>query len=603
MRILRFIVFMSKVFAVFLIISAFLYIDFSGHKDFTYGVSIDARSVGQVKVDRYVTEEKIVYKSKEKYLCMLDYPLVKSKLFLNKKDFGFRKFVREEYGVKGQKCLFFYAKDGEKSDFLFLKHPEVITLKETRTDKEEMFFSPNDIISYMPIMEQYNFWKRGAQIFNVIFPVNEAIPPLNDKITVQYVDEEYIPIMGQRVEAESFLVRSSILPEVKLFLSKYMHKILALEIKKYNMRFVLVNYMENPAERLSFLVDNILLYLNLKEDEDKESLSEEERFLKRLDFSEKEIAGAFQDKILAQKSREELKSGDGEKGKEVFFESKSLMLSGKLSLPAGLGPFPAVLIVPRDGPETRSEQYLCEALSKMLSGANFAVLLFDRPGQGKSQGNFTDFNDEKWIGTIKDAAGYLNELTCVKKGSVIFIGHEGGGYLALKAASELSYVQACIVLGSPPGLRRNSLSSENVKEEVKFLLSWHGEPSISDELIEETAEKIKKYRLESGKTTEEFSFLNGIEVPLKAYRQFMLRNPYKEIFLFNKPLLVIAGKDDKYFDITIIDNIKTEDKNGLVKAVVFKNLSVYTEKTGFEINKDVSELIVSWLGQNISNQG
>jgi pimeloyl-ACP methyl ester carboxylesterase len=79
--------------------------------------------------------------------------------------------------------------------------------------------------------------------------------------------------------------------------------------------------------------------------------------------------------------------------KQVEFFSGNTKLTGKLALPKGEGPFPAVVCVHGSGPATRTE---CDHVIPSLLEAGLAVFSYDKRGVGDSDGIFvgvTDMND------------------------------------------------------------------------------------------------------------------------------------------------------------------------------------------------------------------
>ncbi|RKY42569.1 MAG: hypothetical protein DRP85_02215 [Candidatus Makaraimicrobium thalassicum] len=558
-------------FIVLLVAGAFFYVDLSGHRGFRYDLLIDGKPSGHIKVDRYVTEGKVVYKSSAEYPYSTGYPCINEKLFLKKGTMTLLKFAEEAEGGKGQKRLTLLSHAGEKTDFLFLEHPRFITLKGVETGEKTMVFSPDDIMLYMPIMEKYNFWKKGAQFFEVMIPVDEPVPPMRDKIEVRYLKDEYIPLMGRRMEAESFALKAKALPEAKVFLSKHARGILALEIEKMNMRFVLVSCIEGPEKRIEFVLNKLASLGNLT------SVFNPWKTGSRPAGSPPGKAVAPPEEMSVPAKAE---SRERRGKKEIFFESDNLILSGKLWIPDGEGAFPAVLVVPKDGPMAQGEQYLLDSFGEFLSASGFVVLVFDSPGQGKSQGSFMGLNDGKRIRNIIAGISYLKEHPAVEKGHISLIGHDGGGYLALKAASRVPYVRSCVLLGAP----FRSLKTDFVKDSSR--------------------EKVREHLKSVAQSTEDFSFFMGIKIPLEEYREFIARRPYETILSFDRPLLLIVGRDDKFFDPRAVDGLeKLLGKKGrLNKMIVFRKLGAYlgemVEHDGswtFSANRDILGLIGNWI--------
>ena len=71
---------------------------------------------------------------------------------------------------------------------------------------------------------------------------------------------------------------------------------------------------------------------------------------------------------------------------EITFQSGSFGVVGDLRLPAGTGPYPAVLFVHGDGPTDRTAFGLYLPIMERMLDAGYAVLSWDKPGTGESTG-------------------------------------------------------------------------------------------------------------------------------------------------------------------------------------------------------------------------
>ena len=597
MKRLATVVIILTVLAVFLIVLAFLYIDLSGHREFRYDLLVGGTPAGTVKIDRYVTEDKVVYKSNAEYPYSTGYPVVSEKLFLKKRTMIPTKFIEEAYGSGGQRRVTLLLQDGEETDFLFLEYPKFITLKGFETGKRTMVFSPDDIVLYMPIMKKYNFWKKGTQFFEVMIPVDETMPPMRDKIEIRYIEDTEIPVMGHRVEAESFAVKGRSTPEARVFLSKYTHRILALEIEAKKVRFVLVGFTEDPGERIRSILDKFTSIIKSFRP------GSGEPSVKGADGSGKESllepAGAVS--LPKRSTQEKIAIGD------VFFESDNLILSGKVRFPETKGENPAVVIVPKDGPMTKGEQGLIDSLGEFLSNSGFVVLTFDGPGQGKSQGSCIGTDEAKRVRNITAAVSYLSKLPGVMDGSVSLIGHEGGGYLALKAARESSSVRACILLAAPIGLKKTDISQNASEQNIQRFLKEKGLGPFDQSFMDTIAKKMRENIDSVTRSTEDTSFFMGVKLPVKEYREYMSRDPQEAVMSFSGPVMLAFGKDSRYFDTKIVDEARklfSREKRS-VKISIFKDPGRYMgamERSDgswhFSPNKDVLIIIGNWLAEN-----
>lgn len=585
MRRLLTVLIISIILAIALFVLAFIYIDFSGHTGFCYDLMKGDKFFGSVRVDKYVTEDKVVYKSSSAYPFTTDYASISEKLFLKKRTFMPVKFIKEEEGAKGSKRVTLLVQKEDRTDFLFLEHPRFIALEGFETGEKTMVFSPEDIMLYMPVISRYNFWKKGAQFFEVMIPTDEVLPPIRDKIEVRYLKDEYLPIMGRRVEAESFSVTARTIPEAKVFVSKYTHRVLALEIPSRSLRFTLTSFIESPGKRFIPIVSKVISALAPGGEE----------------ALDKELAEG----ALPKKEAPALKK-ESQKAKEVFFESEKILLAGRMWMPEGEGAFPAVIFVPKDGPMKNGEIYLINSLGEFLSSQGFIMLSFDRPGRGKSQSALTILNDEKRVQNITGAISFLEKNPSVRANSINLIGYEGGGYLALKAAKTRPSVSSCILLEMPLARTEKSIMDKPSAENLQALLSSGGFGPPEEDFMKTVLEKVHNHLKGVTGSKEDFKVFMSTKVPLKEYRDFIARRAYDEVLSFERPLLLIFGKDNKYFDPQASDELKKElsKKPYSSKVAVFRNLGPFmltaAEKENswsFSVNKDVLELVKNWLNE------
>ncbi|MCK4852033.1 MAG: alpha/beta hydrolase, partial [Candidatus Omnitrophica bacterium] len=287
------------------------------------------------------------------------------------------------------------------------------------------------------------------------------------------------------------------------------------------------------------------------------------------------------------------------KRQEVFFESRNLMLSGRLWTPAGIGAFPAVLLVPEDGPMRNGEQSLFEALGRRLSSSGIAVLDFDSPGQGKSQGNFRELDDGKRIRDIKAAVSFLGEHPSVNGEKITVIGYGGGGYLAMKAVEQAFPSVSCICLGVPLDSEVSYTLQGLSIEGMHQMLAMHGLGRFDNSYMKTVCDIMKENLTKIKGSNEDSLFFMSKKLPLKACREYLDRKPYDTIIALKRPLLMIFGKDGRNFRPKAVESLKSllADR-GEVKIAVFRNLGTYMEKReesgengDFNLNEDVVQLI------------
>jgi dienelactone hydrolase len=141
---------------------------------------------------------------------------------------------------------------------------------------------------------------------------------------------------------------------------------------------------------------------------------------------------------------------------EVFYSSGSLRIEAYLYRPAGAGPFPVIIYNhgSRDGYERAERPF--EYIGSLLTAAGYAVLVPERRGYGKSDGE--TFRDEvgadhgaRFIGRLKAesddvlaAIEYLKTVPSVDMSRVGMMGWSFGGIVSVFAASRSERIFAVV---------------------------------------------------------------------------------------------------------------------------------------------------------------
>ncbi|HET9252529.1 MAG TPA: alpha/beta hydrolase [Candidatus Eisenbacteria bacterium] len=121
------------------------------------------------------------------------------------------------------------------------------------------------------------------------------------------------------------------------------------------------------------------------------------------------------------------------KGRDVTFRNGDIELRGTVLLPAGSGPFPAVVFLHGSGPQTRNG---FERFAQEFASLGIASLRYDKRGTGESKGAW-------WAASLddlaNDAVAAVNQLKTMKEIDASRIGFwavSQGGWVAPLAASK-----------------------------------------------------------------------------------------------------------------------------------------------------------------------
>lgn len=145
------------------------------------------------------------------------------------------------------------------------------------------------------------------------------------------------------------------------------------------------------------------------------------------------------------------------RSEDVTYENKAggIKLAGTLTIPAGSGPFPAVILLTGSGAQDRDETLLGHkpflVLADYLSRRGIAVLRVDDRGVGGSTGSPSNSTTEDFAGDALAGVEFLKGRKEIDPRKIGLAGHSEGGLTAPIAASRSSDV-AFIVMMAGTGL-------------------------------------------------------------------------------------------------------------------------------------------------------
>lgn len=124
---------------------------------------------------------------------------------------------------------------------------------------------------------------------------------------------------------------------------------------------------------------------------------------------------------------------------EITFHSADATIAGTLTIPAGDGPFPAVVLLSGSGPQDRDSSVfgfpLFRPIAERLAQAGIAVLRCDDRGVGGSSGSVTDATTATFADDALAAIDFLRARPDIRRTSVGLFGHSEGAVTAALAAS------------------------------------------------------------------------------------------------------------------------------------------------------------------------
>ncbi len=249
---------------------------------------------------------------------------------------------------------------------------------------------------------------------------------------------------------------------------------------------------------------------------------------------------------------------------EVMYKNLSvnLRLGGMLTVPAGPGPFPAVVLVSDTGPHDRNatvgEYQPMGALADHLTRRGIAVLRFDDRGVGASAGDLTSATIADLATDVQAGMNFLRARPEIDVTRIGLIGHGEGGNVALLAAAQPlppTFVVALAAYGLPGNTiilqqQKALLRAIGVQEPEVFAFSKQQQDM--QEVIRQTPDSKKARELLVKMMRQNDASLDTVTAKNRAteltsfrYRYFLDFNPVARLNEVKCPVLLLNGAVDK----------------------------------------------------------
>jgi dienelactone hydrolase len=127
---------------------------------------------------------------------------------------------------------------------------------------------------------------------------------------------------------------------------------------------------------------------------------------------------------------------------DVQFDNGGLQLAGMIFVPEGEGPFPVAVIIHGSGTSRRASKWYL-SVARHLQEKGIAVLLPDKRGSERSQGNWIGADFEELAGDTMAAVQYVRDQELFIHSGIGLVGMSQGGWIAPIAAArdrEIAFV-------------------------------------------------------------------------------------------------------------------------------------------------------------------
>jgi pimeloyl-ACP methyl ester carboxylesterase len=242
-------------------------------------------------------------------------------------------------------------------------------------------------------------------------------------------------------------------------------------------------------------------------------------------------------------------------------EKANVTLAGTYTVPAGKGPFPAVVFLTGSGAQDRDETIPGHkpfaVLADHLTRQGFAVLRFDDRGVGQSGGTQAGTTSADYTADAQAALAWLRAQPGIRKTQVGLLGHSQGGTAAVGAAIQPKGPDFLVLLASPamPGdemLVQQSVAAARLttKDPVQLAATEKVQRAMT-QIIQKTPDDAQA-------RTQLMALYNATGNPEVAaqlapslasmtspnYRQILADRPAQTLVKVRCPVLAVGGSKD-----------------------------------------------------------
>ena len=229
-------------------------------------------------------------------------------------------------------------------------------------------------------------------------------------------------------------------------------------------------------------------------------------------------------------------------------------LAGTMTIPAGDGPFPAVILVSGSGPQDRNETIFDHqpfaVIADHLSRNGIAVFRFDDRGVAESTGNFSTATSDDFASDVEAIFDFAASQETIDADQIGIIGHSEGGLIGPMVAAANASVAHVIMLAGPGVdgattlmlqskriLELSGVDEEAIKKDQAMRVQIH-EIATSDQPLEQKKTKLREVLAAIADANSTQAEIDGLATQFEA-----LFSPWMQRFLAYDPIPTIVQVD------------------------------------------------------------
>lgn len=536
--------------SIILFIGSLVYLDKEKHKIYFYNINLDGHDIGNIRIDKFITDDKLIYKSVGTFPFMPLLTESKSRITLDKR-YVLMSYFKDESGSGAQDTVYLENSNNNIS-FVATSTSEFACLTDLPVKGDVFVFEEDSPVTYLPILENYNFKLGRSQAFNVITSYSTLLPPMKRLLTLTSIRDEYLKIGSRKIKVECLLIKIRNSPQGMLWVTKSGRTMVMVEFPDRKLKITRTFYPKKTGQAKDFALEaNNYVSENIK------------------------------------------------------FNNNKIVLAGTITIPKKEGSLPAVLLIGGTDEGDRNSEGLFTYIADTLTRLGYIVLRYDSRGIGSSGGDSRSVTDADEFGDAQAALSYILSRKETDPQRIAVLGHGKGAFIAAKLAGERKDIRALALLGPMVSLGgETDLNFDNLNEmAAKF--KWDDQyKKLAIKSRMETIDRVKKTRNNWISLLRTRCFLKRLRDQLDARSIDVIRK-------VAVPVLILHGKEDELVPAkasATLDKALEESGNANHKLIYYGYLGHFFgklrndggHKLYYQTDEAVLDAINKWLDANLA---
>ena len=233
----------------------------------------------------------------------------------------------------------------------------------------------------------------------------------------------------------------------------------------------------------------------------------------------------------------------------TFFNPEGkFKLAGTLTVPAGEGPFPAVVLLSDSGPQDRDADlqgyHLFGILADYLTRRGIAVLRFDDRGVGKSGGDYQRATTADLMTDAQAAMSFLRSRPLIAANQIGLLGHGEGANVALLAAADPGTEPAFVVSLAGYGQPGREVLRRQQGEIMRLIGADGSQVKAAQQLYDRLIDAVRQTPNQAAARAKVIALLRSsntaLDEPMARARAAQMTSPWSRFFIDFDPAARLA---------------------------------------------------------------